>query len=35
VRDQVVNEHQRRAGDRWLRTTLDRLRADADIVTNE
>jgi parvulin-like peptidyl-prolyl isomerase len=35
VRGQVVNEYRRQAGDQWLRSTLDRLRAEADIVIHE
>lgn len=35
VRDQVLKEVHRRAGDAWLRQTLDHLRSDADITINE
>lgn len=35
VRDQVRKEYQRQAGDQWLRTTLEQLRSNAEIIVNE
>jgi hypothetical protein len=35
VREQVLKEYRRQAGDRLLRTTLDRLRDDAVVTVNE